>query len=71
MPLGADVRTGGIVGMVHLVDCVCSSSSRWFVGPWGFILAHASPVQFHPYRGSRGIFWIPDELCKNMRVDLK
>lgn len=50
------LRTGGIIGICELVDCVTHSHSRWFTGPYGFVLQHARPVRFVPQRGQLGLF---------------
>ena len=42
---------GGIIGMVDIIDCVTTSPSRWFTGPYGFVLANPRPLPFHPVRG--------------------
>ena len=43
--------TGGIIGVVEIVDCVKQSPSKWFVGPYGFVLRGAKLLPFTPYRG--------------------
>lgn len=48
---------GSIVGMVDIVDCVQTSSSPWFFGPYGYVLQN--PVAFNnPIRckGMLGFF---------------
>ena len=48
---------GAIVGEVTITDCVDSSSSQWFCGPYGFLIS--SPVAYKdpiPYRGQLGFF---------------
>ena len=47
---------GAIVGHARLVDCVSAHRSRWFEGPWGFVLEDAKPLQPHPYKGRLGLF---------------
>lgn len=49
-------EVGGIVGTARLVDCVRESESRWFHGPYGFVLADAKPCAFLPMRGQIGFF---------------
>ena len=39
-----EIPRGGIIGEVDIVDCVTSSTSPWFVGPYGFVLA--DPVKY-------------------------
>ncbi|MBW1778033.1 MAG: ASCH domain-containing protein [Deltaproteobacteria bacterium] len=50
---------GHIVGTAFLVDCVTESSSKWFVGPYGFVFT--DPVEFPrdkapTLRGQLGFF---------------
>ncbi len=47
---------GGLIGEVDLVDCVTSSDSAWFVGPYGFVLRNPKPLAFRPCRGQLGFF---------------
>ncbi len=52
---------GCLVGKVDIVDCVSHSSSPWFVGKYGFVLAN--PVAFArpiPFKGALGFFEVPD-----------
>ena len=48
--------TGGIVGSIEIVDCVKKSESKWFDGPYGFVLANPHPLPFTPVRGQLGFF---------------
>lgn len=52
---------GGIVGSVEIVDCVRSSTSPWFVGPFGFVLRDPQPLPFRPSRGELGFFDVAKE----------
>jgi hypothetical protein len=54
-----DFDVGGIVGEAEIVDCVTSSTSRWFSGPFGFVIRNARPVPFRRCRGMLG-FFTPD-----------
>lgn len=47
---------GGIVGKVQLVACVQSYASRWFTGPYGFVVNDPRPLPFVPLRGQLGLF---------------
>lgn len=49
-------QTGGIIGSARLVGCVTRSTSPWFVGPVGFVLADREPCEFRPCKGKLG-FW--------------
>ena len=55
-----EIYTGGIIGEMEIVDCVQHSDSRWFFGPYGFVLRDAKPVSFIPRKGSLGFFNVPD-----------
>ena len=60
VPLNAvNIGRGGIVGSVEIVDCVQSSASPWFCGPWGFVLRDPQPCQFIPMKGALGFFDVP------------
>uniref|UniRef100_A8GLP2 ASCH domain-containing protein n=1 Tax=Serratia proteamaculans (strain 568) TaxID=399741 RepID=A8GLP2_SERP5 len=47
---------GGIVGAVELTDCVTRHDSLFFGGPHGFVLANATPTDFHPMKGRLSFF---------------
>lgn len=49
-------RRGGIIGVAEIVDCVEASTSPWFMGRYGFVLANVRPVPFIPVRGALGFF---------------
>jgi hypothetical protein len=48
---------GAIIGEVDIIDCVKHSTSPWFVGPYGFVLANPAlykkPI---PCKGRLGLF---------------
>jgi hypothetical protein len=48
--------TGGIIGQVEFYDCVTSSASIWFRGPFGFLLRHPMRIDFFPCPGRLGFF---------------
>jgi hypothetical protein len=63
--IGHGCRRGFIIGSVDLVDCVKHHSSKWFGGPYGFVLAN--PIMFKnatPYSGRLMIFTVPDEVMR-------
>lgn len=51
-----DAKRGGIVGVATIVDCVQESSSPWFFGRYGFVLADVRAVPFIPVKGALGFF---------------
>ena len=58
------IARGGIIGSVEIVDCVTKSTSRWFMGKYGFVLRNPQPIPFIPFKGALGFFHVPDELLK-------
>ena len=51
LPQRDKMRWGGIVGICDLVDCVTTHRSKWFIGPYGFVLQDAKPRRFEPMSG--------------------
>lgn len=52
-----DMERGGIVGMARIVDCVTTSQSKWFQGPYGIVLADVQPLPFVPCAGALSFFY--------------
>ena len=50
---------GGIVGVVEIVDCVEKHRSKWFNGPYGWVLANPRPLPFKKCLGKLK-FFTPD-----------
>lgn len=50
------MHAGGIIGEAEIVDCVTSSPSRWFQGPYGFVIRNARILEFRRCRGQLGFF---------------
>lgn len=59
VPAFDDLRRGGIIGSVELVDCVNTSSSRWYMGDKGFVLRDPKPLRFTPWKGQLGFYDVP------------
>ena len=55
-PAFDDLERGGIVGEAEVTGCLEASDSPWFVGEYGFALAHARPLPFEPCRGQLNFF---------------
>lgn len=55
-----DLKRGGIIGQVDIVDCVTASASPWFFGKYGFVLQNAKPLPFRPFKGALGFFDVPE-----------
>lgn len=60
LPAPTDLRRGGVIGRVDVVDCVDEHPSPWFRGHWGFVLANPVPFKaFVLMRGQLGLFDSP------------
>ncbi len=55
-PAEVVVQYGGIVGQAEITACVRRYESKWFHGPYGFVLQNARPLPFLSNRGSLGLF---------------
>ena len=49
-------EAGGIVGIAEITDCVRRHRSKWFHGPFGWVLAHARRLPFKPCKGQLKFF---------------
>jgi hypothetical protein len=56
IPAYDDLERGGIIGEVDVIDCVSTSSSPWFMGPFGHVLSNPRPLDFRPCKGSLGYY---------------
>jgi hypothetical protein len=53
-----DYDTGGVVGVVEIVDCVRKHGSVWKApSEWGWVLANARPLPFRECKGAVGFFY--------------
>lgn len=50
------LTTGGIIGSVEIVTCVTFSSSKWFLGKYGFVLRNPVELPFFPCLGKLNFF---------------
>ena len=60
------LQFGGVIGVVQLVDCVETSSSKWFEGPFGFVLRNPRAVAFMEWGGALGLRDAPIELMQRI-----
>jgi hypothetical protein len=60
---------GAIIGFVDIVDCVDDSRSKWFRGPYGYILENPRPL-LKPVEcsGQVGLWDIPPEILRKCRM---
>jgi hypothetical protein len=47
---------GAVIGVVDIVDCVMTSDSPWFEGPFGFVLANPRSLKPVTCKGALQIF---------------
>ena len=64
--LPAEFETGGIVGMVQVMDCVEASRSKWFEGPFGWVLSDPRPLPFVSHKGRLGLFEAEKKLLRRL-----
>lgn len=62
--------TGAIIGFVDLVGCVEESRSKWFSGPYGYVLENPRPlVEPVPCNGALGFWDVPPEVLRKCKID--
>jgi ASCH domain len=53
----AELETGGIVGVVDVIDCIESHKSKWFEkGNFGWVMANPRRLKFRRCKGALGLF---------------
>ena len=59
---------GAIIGFVDIVDCVDYHRSKWFEGPFGYVLAKPRPLT-RPVacKGKLGFWNIPSDVMRKCR----
>ena len=62
------LERGGIVGIARIVDCVSKHPSRWFFGPYGFVLQKRRPLPFVKWKGSLGLREAPTKLLRRIPI---
>lgn len=70
IPPSYEIHFGGIVGKATLVNCVTKHNSKWFFGPYGFVLANRKPLDFIPLKGQLGFFEYK-KLSKEEEIELR
>ena len=56
IPAYGDLKRGGVIGSVELVDVLDHIDSPWFMGPKAFVLRDPQPMTFLPLKGRLGFF---------------
>ena len=62
------LQTGGIVGIADIVNCVTRHRSKWFEGPYGFVLQRRRALPFVKWRGALGIREAPKRLLNSISL---
>ena len=63
-----DLIFSEIIGLVDLVDVIESSRSKWFSGPFGYVLTNPRPLSKPiPCKGALGIWNVPLEIERLIR----
>jgi hypothetical protein len=60
--------SGAIVGVARVVEVVTKSDSPWFTGPYGWILQDIAPIHSVSCKGMQGLWAIPPEVLKKLRI---
>jgi hypothetical protein len=61
---------GAIIGHTEIIDCVRRHPSRFFQGPYGFVLANSQRFpQPIPSRGQLGIFEVPAGIIRERNYE--
>ncbi len=55
---------GGIIGAMHITDCVDESDDPFWMGPHGYVIDQVIKLPFYPCKGSLGFFnvSVPQEI---------
>ena len=69
VPAPEDCAFGAIIGFADLVDCVEHHPSKWFQGPFGYVLANPRPLKTPiPCKGALGFWKVPPEILHRCRI---
>lgn len=58
---------GAIVGRAIVTDCVDRHPSRWFFGPFAFVMKDAEFCVPMPFRGALSFFDVPDAVLERLQ----
>ncbi len=63
---------GAIVGVVDVIDCVDNHKSKWFSGPYGYVLKNPRPLSKPiPCKGMLGFWNVPTTIERQILRQLK
>lgn len=60
--------TGGVIGICELVDVVEESSSRWFSGPYGWVLSKPKRIPYLSLKGQLGLVEARGNLLRRLKL---
>jgi hypothetical protein len=60
------LQTGGVVGIAEITDCVQKHQSKWFGGPYGYVLKNRQSLPFVKWTGSLGLRNAPTRLLRRL-----
>jgi hypothetical protein len=61
-----ELQRGGLIGTIEVVDVVTKHKSKWFEGPFGWVLRDPQPVRFVPMSGKLGFFNVDDRKLRKV-----
>lgn len=61
-----EYATCGIVGTAYLNNCIETSDSPWFTGPFGFVIRQAHEIPYIPAAGHLRFFQLPETAAKTI-----
>jgi hypothetical protein len=75
MPDSSDDHPLGIVGVVRVVGvvnddddtCMPPGQSRWYFGPFGWVLDNVTSIDPVPCKGMQGLWELPPEVLSTVR----
>lgn len=60
---------GAIIGFADLIGCVEEHRSKWFEGPFGYVLANPRPLRTPiPCKGALGFWKVPSQIARRCRI---
>jgi hypothetical protein len=66
----ATLPRGAVIGVADIVDCVETSASPWFEGPFGFVLANPRALDPIPCVGAMQFFDLPPAVVNAIGTQL-
>ena len=68
----SQIVRSAIIGLIDIVDCVDEHESKWFFGPYGYLLDNPRPLlEPIPCKGQLGFWNVPAKIEKEILRQLK